>query len=184
MAFETEYPDATWEAAVLMRRLEQVGELVSNRIAEVFRRYDLSHAAGNALAVIEGAGRPVAAGEVARAMHISSGSITSLIDGLERAGLVRRFTDPHDRRKVLVDVTPEAEGLLDEALPRVQVRARALAADLDPVDIATLLELLDRVAGTAAAVDDDADAPGGRKTPDRLRPPRLPDGRRSPPSTD
>jgi DNA-binding MarR family transcriptional regulator len=29
-----------------------------------------------------------------------------VIDRLERAGFVRRVRDPHDRRKVLVEVTP------------------------------------------------------------------------------
>lgn len=153
---------------------------VRGRIGEVFAEYGLSHAAGNALAVIEGAGRPLTAGEIGAAVHITSGSITSLVDTLESKGLARRFADPDDRRKVLIDVTPEGEALLDEALPRVQVRARQLMDGLSPAEQRRFIALLERVAENARSLDEPVEAPHGRRTPAHLRPPRDTDGRRVP----
>lgn len=48
---------------------------------------------------------PVTAGKIAELSGLSTGAVTGVIDRLERAGYVRRVRDPHDRRKVLVEVT-------------------------------------------------------------------------------
>jgi DNA-binding MarR family transcriptional regulator len=47
---------------------------------------------------------PITAGELARRVGITSGAVTGAIDRLERLGLVRRRTDPSDRRKVIVEL--------------------------------------------------------------------------------
>jgi DNA-binding MarR family transcriptional regulator len=52
---------------------------------------------------------PLTAGQLAEAMHLTSGAITTLVDRLERAGYARRLRDTTDRRRVLVELTPEAE---------------------------------------------------------------------------
>ena len=48
------------------------------------------------------------AGDLAEASRLTTGAITAVIDHLERAGLARRVPDPKDRRRVLVEPTPEA----------------------------------------------------------------------------
>jgi DNA-binding MarR family transcriptional regulator len=50
----------------------------------------------------------MSAGDLAEASRLSTGAITAVIDRLERAGLARRVPDPKDRRRVLVELTPEA----------------------------------------------------------------------------
>lgn len=50
---------------------------------------------------------PLTAGRIAELSGLSTGAVTGVIDRLERAGFVRRVRDPHDRRKVLVEVTAE-----------------------------------------------------------------------------
>ena len=49
------------------------------------------------------------AGELAEAMHLSSGAITTLVDRLERAGYAQRRRDKSDRRRVLVEVAPKMQ---------------------------------------------------------------------------
>jgi DNA-binding MarR family transcriptional regulator len=46
------------------------------------------------------------AGELAAQSGLSTGAVTAVIDRLERAGFARRVRDEHDRRKVIVEVTP------------------------------------------------------------------------------
>jgi DNA-binding MarR family transcriptional regulator len=50
---------------------------------------------------------PKAAGELSAGTGLSSAATTTLIDRLERKGFVRRVRDPADRRRVLVEMTPE-----------------------------------------------------------------------------
>jgi DNA-binding MarR family transcriptional regulator len=49
----------------------------------------------------------VTAGEVATYTGLATASVTSLIDRLEKKGLVRRVRDPHDRRRVMVEPVRE-----------------------------------------------------------------------------
>ena len=51
---------------------------------------------------------PVPAGRLADATGLTSGAITTALDRLERAGYARRVRDPSDRRRVLVELTPQA----------------------------------------------------------------------------
>ncbi|MHB8219351.1 MAG: MarR family winged helix-turn-helix transcriptional regulator [Acidimicrobiales bacterium] len=50
----------------------------------------------------------MAAGELGDATGLSSGAVTFLVDRLELAGVVIRRRDPSDRRRVLVELVPEA----------------------------------------------------------------------------
>ena len=51
---------------------------------------------------------PVTAGRLAEATGLTTGAITTVIDRLERGGFARRLSDPGDRRRVLVELTPQA----------------------------------------------------------------------------
>jgi|SRR5436305_3944270 len=61
---------------------------------------------GRCLDVLEERGQ-MSAGELATAARLTSGAITSVVDRLERSGYVRRVADPNDRRRVLIEPTPE-----------------------------------------------------------------------------
>jgi len=61
---------------------------------------------------------PLTQGDVSRKILKSVSNITSLIDGLERDGLVRRERDTHDRRVVHVDLTPLGRKRVAALLPR------------------------------------------------------------------
>jgi DNA-binding MarR family transcriptional regulator len=50
---------------------------------------------------------PMTAGQLAERAQLSPGAITTLLDRLERKNLARRARDTEDRRRVLVEVTPE-----------------------------------------------------------------------------
>src|SRR5436309_3134165 len=58
------------------------------------------------LNAVENAGG-LTAGELAREVALTTGAVTGVVDRLERAGLARRVSDPQDRRRVRIEVTPK-----------------------------------------------------------------------------
>jgi DNA-binding MarR family transcriptional regulator len=48
------------------------------------------------------------AGELAKAGHVTTGAVTAAVDRLEDVGFVRRVRDTEDRRRVLIERTPES----------------------------------------------------------------------------
>ena len=168
-AFEHEYPGARWLDTQVMRQLQRAGAKVDALITRVARRHGLSHAALNALAVIEEAGGPVPAGQVSTQMHISTATMTSVLDTLERNGHIRRQPDPADRRRVLVDITPAAQALLNQVLPEVQQVVTATLSPLGEQALHTLLDALTAANAALAAAPHDLPPPAARRTPPHLR---------------
>ncbi|HEY6398162.1 MAG TPA: MarR family transcriptional regulator [Solirubrobacteraceae bacterium] len=62
---------------------------------------------GRCLDILDQTG-PMTAGQLAQASALSTGAVTAVVDRLERAGYARRFSDPADRRRVVVELTPAA----------------------------------------------------------------------------
>jgi DNA-binding MarR family transcriptional regulator len=88
--------------AQLGRQLSQATVLYHEQIAE---HVGLSATDHKCLDLAVQAERPLTAGQIAELSGLSTGAVTGVIDRLERAGFVRRVRDPHDRRKVLVEVS-------------------------------------------------------------------------------
>ena len=101
-------------------------------------------------------------------MHITSGTVTSLLDNLERKGYVERSSDPADRRHVLVDITPAAQAVLDDVLPGVQQVARHLIERLDTQRQHELLETLDEIRRAVASLTAELPDPPRRQRPETL----------------
>lgn len=88
--------------------------------------------------VVYGGARTV--GELAAVERVRSPSMTALVNGMERDGLVRRLPDPEDRRAVRVEASERGAELLARARAR---RLEALETLLDGAD-ADDLAALDR----------------------------------------
>jgi DNA-binding MarR family transcriptional regulator len=128
--FEHEYPGASALATECFSNLCQAGDLLielHNRHSR--EEYQLSPSARQILAVVEGAGQPLEPSVIAARVLITTATMTSVLDTLERRGLVRRMPHPDDRRKLLVDITPDAQTILDELLPSLHARERDVISD-------------------------------------------------------
>jgi DNA-binding MarR family transcriptional regulator len=53
--------------------------------------------------------RRATAGDLAAELGLTTGAVTRVIDRLHQGGFVRRLRDPHDGRRVIVELIPEAE---------------------------------------------------------------------------
>jgi MarR family transcriptional regulator for hemolysin len=106
------------------------------------------------LSSLRDGGRP-AQHELALAMGIEGPTLTRHLDGLERAGLVRRARDEQDRRVVRVELTPAGERLHAALLQVVITFNRRLREGLAPDELRALEGALARieqnVAGEPAA---------------------------------
>lgn len=121
--FEDEYPGASALATECYANLFHAGNLLielHNRQSR--EQFALSPSARQVLAVIEGAGQPLEPSVIAERVLITTGTMTSVLDTLEKRGLIRRRPHPEDRRKLLVEITPDAQAILDELLPSLHAR--------------------------------------------------------------
>ena len=57
---------------------------------------------------------PITAGRLAEEAGLTTGAVTFILDRLEHAGMVTRRRDSEDRRRVWVEIVPEAKQRLDD----------------------------------------------------------------------
>jgi DNA-binding MarR family transcriptional regulator len=95
--------------AGLFTRLSRVGLLLDAFQHRCLDRFALRFIDYSLLRVLHLAGSPyrMSPTELSELLLRSSGGVTQILDRLERAGLVARGSDPSDRRKVLVGLTPK-----------------------------------------------------------------------------
>ncbi len=96
------------ELALLLRRLTVELDAVGQRFAGL---HGLGRTDVRALVVIMDSarrGESMTAGSLGASVELSSASVTALLDRLERAGHVRRVRDPHDRRRVVLEMSDSA----------------------------------------------------------------------------
>jgi DNA-binding MarR family transcriptional regulator len=117
----------------LIAEWQRVTHLLLEAVEHELADLDLSAAEINALACFAGArARPVR--DLVGATGQRPSTLTGVLDRLERRGLVTRTPNPHDRRSILVELTPAGRA----AAARVAAAFAAVEARL-PADTATRL---------------------------------------------
>lgn len=119
--------------------------IVTAALAPVARRFGLSLAGFNVLHTLvhaRGALRPSA---ITREQVIPAQTLTSVLDGLERQGLVERVPDSADRRVLLARATEQGSALYEECCqPLLAVESELLSGFSEP-DMEHLRRLLGRI---------------------------------------
>ena len=88
---------------------------------------------------------PLTAGRLAELSGLTTGTVTGVIDRLERAGYVRRHRDGSDRRRVLVAPMPEAMAELARHYAEQGRHADAVLRRRDPAQLRVIAEFLDEL---------------------------------------
>ena len=170
--FEDEYPGASALATECYANTIRTGQLLlelHNR--QTVEEYQLSASARDLLFVVDGAGQPLEPSVIAERLLVTTGSMTSLLDNLEKRGLIRRQPHPDDRRKLLIDITPAARPIVEDLLPSLHARERdVIAAALSPNEQRTLLRSLAKLQQAARAAQSAPPSHDAtRRRPHRLR---------------
>ncbi|MBM7786704.1 MarR family winged helix-turn-helix transcriptional regulator [Tenggerimyces flavus] len=70
--------------------------------------------------------------ELATSLRMSPAAMTKRLDSLERAGYVRRATDPHDRRSIVVTLTDEGRQAFEGSVEAQSSAEEELLGTLTP----------------------------------------------------
>jgi DNA-binding MarR family transcriptional regulator len=90
----------------------------------------------------------VTAGALAEHLHISTASVTKLLDRLERAGHIVRKPHPTDRRAVTVEITPETHRQVRRTMGLQHARRFEVARSLSPAEREIVTRFLTELSAT------------------------------------
>lgn len=170
-AFAREFPSGDATATECAQNLIHTSDLFRDADMRGLRHHGLSIPARILLATLDGAEQPLSHSAIAERLFVTGASVTSLVDTLERKGLVRRVPDTSDRRVMLVELADAAHPVIDAYLAEVTTLHAHEFAVLDDDERETFVRLLAKVAASIESLDVDDVVAGSRprKRPRRSR---------------
>jgi DNA-binding MarR family transcriptional regulator len=143
-AWQHERADLDLRPMQVLSRISRLSHHLDRARRHAFAEHGLESWEFDVLAALRRAGEPyeLSPGRLLKETLVTSGTMTNRVDRLESRGLVERLPDPHDRRGVLVRLTPLGRTTVDGALEGLLSREHDLLAGLDASEQRQLASLL------------------------------------------
>lgn len=125
-------------------RLMQLADTVLRAAGEAYgTRFGVTITEVRLLAVIS-AHQPVLANEITRRTGLDKGWVSRSLASLVKRGLVRKASDPEDKRVSLVELTSAGKRLVARMAPYAATRHRKLLEGLPENEVYQLLDVLQK----------------------------------------
>lgn len=142
---ERRYRGASKPATECVLNIFRTEDLVEAELGRLFRTFGLTAPMFNVLMILEGSPEPLCPAEIGARLLVTRGTVTGLLDSLEKRGLIRRTPHPDDRRMLLIQLTRAARPLLEEVWAVHFPAETALMAGLSAREQEQLIRLLGKL---------------------------------------
>ncbi|WP_078887573.1 MarR family winged helix-turn-helix transcriptional regulator [Streptomyces sp. NRRL S-118] len=147
-------PDLDTLPMAVFGRIYRLGHAMATRTDKAYAPHGVARGEFDVLATLRRSGEPytLSPRELSATLMLTTGGMTGRLDKLERAGLLVRSPDPHDRRGLRVTLTERGRELVDEAVAAgLAVQRAALEAALDETEAQQLSALLRKLLAATGA---------------------------------
>jgi DNA-binding MarR family transcriptional regulator len=135
-------PRADKLATECVVNLIRTESLVAAELDRIFRAHGLTGPGYNVLLILAGAGTPLPPYVIGERLLVTRGTVTGLLDSLEKRDLVRRIPHPQDRRMLLVELTGNARPLMRKVARQLLPAQAEMISTLSEQEKETLIGLL------------------------------------------
>lgn len=141
------YAEIHPEVEGVVDRMAAIDKHISRAFDETLAGHGLNHGEYKLLLRLatRAEANRMSAGDLSRALLLSSGAVTNRLDRLETAGMVRRIPDPRDRRGVLVELTADGAQVIDGAVTEQAAKEIDVLSALSARELTSLNTLLRKV---------------------------------------
>ncbi|MFI5687097.1 MarR family winged helix-turn-helix transcriptional regulator [Streptomyces sp. NPDC051636] len=146
-------PDLDTAAMEVFGRIFRLSRAMGDRMEKAYEPYGISRGEFDVLATLRRSGEPytLSPRQLSATLMLTTGGMTGRLDKLERAGLLRRSPDPHDRRGLHVTLTDKGMRLIDEAVGAGLAEQTAALSALNDEQAGHLADLLRELLAGATA---------------------------------
>ncbi|MGF1512183.1 MAG: MarR family winged helix-turn-helix transcriptional regulator [Elainellaceae cyanobacterium] len=127
-----------------VRELARAYQAFSAYSERFVRQYDLTPAQFDVVATL-GNTSGLSMGDLGEKTLITKGTLTGIVDRLEKKGLVHRKVPPENRRSVIVGLTPDGKVLFEQAFPAHIADMKQHLEAINPSELELLRVLLGRL---------------------------------------
>jgi DNA-binding MarR family transcriptional regulator len=152
-----ERPDLDPTPIGVIGRISRLAREIEQRLEAVYRKHGLEPGWHDVLATLRRSGPPfrLRPTDLTTALMLTSSGTTKRLDRLERAGLVERTADQHDRRAVAISLTAQGLALIDRVTEAHLANERDILRSLPDADQQRLANLLRNLQLGLPPLDDD-----------------------------
>ncbi|MFG2297145.1 MarR family winged helix-turn-helix transcriptional regulator [Streptomyces sp. NPDC048603] len=137
-------PELDVTAMGVFGRIYRISRSVGEEMDRTYARFGITRGEFDVVATLRRSGAPytLSPRQLSATLMLTTGGMTGRLDKLEKAGLLTRSPDPHDRRGIQVTITDRGLSLIDEAVVAGLETQRAALAGLSPEEAEVLTGLL------------------------------------------
>ncbi|RSS82021.1 MarR family winged helix-turn-helix transcriptional regulator [Streptomyces sp. WAC06614] len=142
-------PELDTAPMAVFGRIYRIGRAMEERMERAYAPHGISRGEFDVIATLRRSGEPytLSPRQLSATLMLTTGGMTGRLDKLEKAGLLCRRPDPHDRRGLQVTLTERGLDVVDAAVVAgLEVQREALTG-LSEEEAATLGALLRKLAG-------------------------------------
>lgn len=143
-AWATEMPALNTTGMALIGRLQIVHKRLTQGMSTNFRYHGLTDAGFDVLATLRRSGSPyqLTPNQLLAQTLVTSGSLTSRLQSLEKQGFISRNFAAHDKRSIVVSLTPSGKQIIEQALVDHAATQQQLLSGLSSAEQQQLVNLL------------------------------------------
>ncbi|MFK0253506.1 MarR family winged helix-turn-helix transcriptional regulator [Streptomyces sp. NPDC090445] len=137
-------PDLETAPMELFGRIYRIARAMGDAMEQAYGRHGLSRGEFDVVGTLRRSGAPytLSPRQLSATLMLTTGGMTGRLDKLEKAGLLCRKPDPHDRRGLQVVITDRGLALVDEAVTAGVEVQRAALTGLTEEEVGVLSGLL------------------------------------------
>jgi DNA-binding MarR family transcriptional regulator len=139
------YPGADPRATECVINLIRAESLLAAELNNRFRPFGLTGSTFNVLMILDGAAEPLSPHVLGERLLVTRGTVTGLLDTLQRQGLVKRVPHPDDRRMLLIELTDKGGKVLRKTWPAHFPAQTEMLSVLSDTEKETLVRLLGKL---------------------------------------
>ncbi len=145
-----ERPDIDPAPMAVCGQIWRTGEILRQGVLANWSDYGLDLAGSDVILTLrrQGRGKTLSPSDLAKDMMLSTSAMTNRLDRLEKRGLIKRTSDPNDRRGLRIVLTDEGFELADEmVVTHIATEEKLLSAltDEERKQIRDLLSKIEKV---------------------------------------
>ncbi|MFI8264525.1 MULTISPECIES: MarR family winged helix-turn-helix transcriptional regulator [unclassified Streptomyces] len=137
-------PDLDVAPMAVFGRIYRIARAMGDAVERAYSPYGISRGEFDVVATLRRSGAPytLSPRQLSATLMLTTGGMTGRLDKLEKAGLLGRKPDPHDRRGLQVTITDRGLALIDEAVAAGLEVQHAALRGLGEEEAALLTDLL------------------------------------------
>ncbi|MBF0482151.1 MAG: MarR family transcriptional regulator [Desulfovibrionaceae bacterium] len=145
LGYAKRYPSMDIQVCEAYLHIVRTGAVLHQFVEQSLGKSGLSYGRFMILSLLTRFNDPIPVCKLAEMACVTTPTVSAVLAGMVRDGLVERVTDPSDRRVVRIGLMPAGQKMIDDVVPGLLEHQTNVMSGLDDRELKTVVALLSKV---------------------------------------